>query len=119
MTMVLGGQRAVYLGCPAWIVEDDREVAWAEKFVRKHPGIKWVLGKFVEADKANQNGHIFDLKELETAQQTIQHSPLNLLHRPHAIVGSFVGSELIYPVEATAGVEEPLNPYVEALASFW
>lgn len=119
MSVVVEGNRAVYLGAQAWLVDDTRELAWAEKHVVNNRSLKYVLGRYVEADTPNENGHIFDLKELGEAQRSIPNSPLNLLHRPHYIVGNFVASELVYPTAAHASSQEPLNPWVEALAAFY
>lgn len=117
--MIVEGKNSVQLAGQAWVVEDGRELAWAERHVGHNPAHKYVLGKYVEAETANDNGHIFDTKELETAQASIAHSPLNLLHHPQYIVGAFIASEMVYPIQANAGVEKPANAVVEALAAFW
>lgn len=117
--MIVEGNRSVLLAGQAWVIEGDRELAWAERHVGKNPAHKYILGKYVEAETANDNGHIFDTKELETAQSSIAHSPLNLLHHPQYIVGSFIAAEMVYPIAASASVESPANPIVEALSVFW
>jgi hypothetical protein len=114
--VLVEGARSVFLGCQAFLVDDSRELAWAEKYVRKHPTLRYLIGRYVEADNANSNGHIFDLKELETAQHDIAHTPLNLLHRPNYIVGHYVAAELMFPTEAG---EAAANPHIEALAVFY
>lgn len=103
-------------------VEDDREMAaqWSQRHVQKNPAIRWVLGKYVEADNANSNKQFWSLKDLQLAHTTVNNAPLNILHRPQYIVGTFVATEMIYPIEAQAGVDgEIQRPYVEALAAFW
>jgi hypothetical protein len=115
--VLVEGARSVFLGTQAFLVDDDRELAWAEKHVRKHPTLRYLIGRYVEADNANSNGHIFDLKELEAAQHDIAHTPLNLLHRPNYIVGHYVAAELMFPTEAAG--EGMVNPYVEALGVFY
>jgi hypothetical protein len=134
--VLIEGQRGVYLGAQAWLVEEGRELAWAERHIVRNPTIKYVLGRFVEADQANQNGHIFDAKELVESQKSIPNSPLNLLHRPHYIVGNYIAAELQYPTQGPTvtssfqdqtnstdmtvnASEAPANPYIEALAGFW
>lgn len=119
MSVIVEGPKSVFLGAQAWVVEDGRELAWAETHVVRNPALKYIVGRYVEASTANDNGHIFDLAELGQAQKTIPNSPLNMLHHPHYIVGNFIASELIYPTEASAGAEQPLNPYVEALSAFY
>ena len=115
--VLVEGPRSVFLGAQAFLVDDTRELAWAEKHVRKHPTLRYLIGRYVEADNANSNGHIFDLKELEKAQHDIAHTPLNLLHRPNYIVGHYVAAELMFPTEQAG--EGLSNPYVEALAVFY
>lgn len=115
--VLVEGARSVYFGMQAFLVDDTRELAWAEKYVRKHPTLRYLIGRYVEAENANSNGHIFDLKQLETAQHDIAHTPLNLLHRPNYIVGHYVAAELMFPTEQAG--EGLSNPYVEALAAFY
>lgn len=117
--MIVEGKTSVVLAGQAWVVEEGREMAWAERHVGHNSAHKYVLGRYVQAETANDNGHIFDTKELETAQSTIAHSPLNLLHHPQYIVGAFIASEMVYPVAASAGMETPAHPIVEALSVFW
>jgi hypothetical protein len=119
MSVLIESERSVYLGAQAFLIEEGRELAWAERHVVRNPALKYVLGRFVEADQANQNGHIFDRKELEVAHTSIPNSPLNLLHQPRYIVGNFVAAEMLYPTGEKAASENPSNPYIEALASFW
>lgn len=69
--------------------------AWAERYVRKDPDIRWIVGNYVEADAPNSNGHIFPLAELQTAQHTLAGKPLNMLHREQYIVGAFAGAQLV------------------------
>jgi hypothetical protein len=115
----------------ALIDEDNVARAWAERYVRKDPDIRWIVGNYVEADQANSNGHIFPLSELVVAQSTIAGKPLNMLHREHYIVGYFAGAQLLDTEggELQAAKDEEPNgetdgngvkhPYVEALAGLW
>ena len=125
MTVIFESDRAIYMGSQAWLLEESRELAWAEGHVRQNPAYKWILGRYVQADVPNDNGHIFPLQQLETAQESIVHSPLNMLHRPHCVVGTFTASELIYPTGETASASAVQDgftsdsPFVEALAAFW
>src|SRR5438477_5289198 len=118
MTVLLEGTRGFYLGSAAAVVEEGREFAWAERFVRSAPDLKWIQGNFVQADEANGNGHIFALDELRTAHTTIVHKPLNLLHREHAIQGVYVGSELLEPGGEGAGAGV-MTPHVETIAAYY
>lgn len=117
--IVVEGRHSVHIAGPAHLVEQDRELAWAEPHVIKNPLYAWVLGKYVETGRPNDNGHIFDLDELRTAKDSVLHAPMNMLHVPHQIMGTFVANEIVYPTGegAAAGGGEP--PYLEALAVFW
>lgn len=99
--------------------DDERMVAWVEKFVRKDRDLAWVHGNFVEADNANSNGHIFPLKDLEDASiHTVVGKPLNMLHHENYIVGAYAGAEMVYPAKEQAD-DQNGHPYMEALAGMW
>lgn len=111
----------------ASIVEEDRELAWAQPFVRRADDIRWVLGNFVqtstpELEQANQNGHIFPLSDTRNSILDLPHRPLNYLHIPNRRVGTFTAAELVYPDQGK--IEEDASivgvaPQVEALACYW
>lgn len=119
MSVIVEGERGVYMGAQAWLLEDDRELAWAENHIVRNAAYKWVLGKFVEADSPNDNGHLFPLEELRDWQRTVAYAPLNMLHRPHHIVGSFVATEMMYPAGGAEAAAAGQHPYLEALAAMW
>lgn len=123
MTIIVERDSKILIGGRAQIIEEGRELAWAERYVRQDADIKWILGNFVEADNANDNGHIFPLEDLKTAQRTIAMKPLNMLHHAQYVVGAFAGAELMYPTGGAPGEGDAVttggNPYVEALAAFW
>lgn len=118
MSVWLETDRAFYLGGQAWIVEENLEIAWAEKHVVRNPALSWVLGKFVEADKANSNKQYFSLDGLKLAQPSILHAPMNMNHSSRRVVGTYVATELVYPTD-TADASDPSHPYIEALGVFW
>lgn len=117
------GQDKIVVCAPAVILNDDHDVAWAERHIRPNPMFKWILGKYVEADNANSNMQYWSLDDLKVSHASIQHSPLNLLHQSKRIVGTYVDSELIYPTnspeEQSAVMDNVQNPFVEALAVYW
>lgn len=120
-TITYEGAESIQVVATADVIEGDREVAWAERSVRVDPDIKWIVGRFVQADEPNENGHIFPLDDLKVSQPAIQHKPLNMLHRAHQIVGHYADSELIFPVKAgdeMAG-EIPVTVHTETLAAFY
>jgi hypothetical protein len=118
--VIYEGARSVSLAGPARIVGgSDHESAWAEKHVRVDKTLKWILGNYVMADLPNSNGHIFPLDDLEEyAALTIPDKPLNMLHIPHRIVGHYVATEMLYPINENS--DESLGtPHVEALSAFY
>lgn len=125
--MLVSTDRGFFVGGQAFLIGEGehRLQAWAERYVRKDPDIKFLLGNYVEANQANLNGHTFPLAELAPAVDTILGKPLNMLHREQHIVGTFVGAQLLTPegAELTAedvpAVPEGVNPYVEALSALW
>jgi hypothetical protein len=116
MTVIAEGRNAFYMGARAHILEGDKEIAWAEKHVISNPAHSYIVGKFVEAERANSNGQFFQMEGLRMGQPNIAHSPMNLDHIPKKIVGAFVASDFIYPTQEDAAVT---NPYIEALGVFW
>lgn len=126
MTVILEGERSFWLGTQAALVEDSRELAWAETFVKSDPHLKWIVGRFAEAERANLNGHIFPLKDHQAAAETLPNKPLNMLHFPQRIVGHFVAAQMIVPGAdnkpdgvMTAAADDGLNAYIDALSAFY
>lgn len=121
MLTVVEGPKTIQIATNAMIVEEGRDCAWAERNVTHNPAYKWILGKYVEADNANSNMQYWSLDGLRAAHASIRNSPLNLLHKPKYIVGSYVDTELVYPVDGADGdeVEHVANPFIEALAVYW
>lgn len=100
------------------LLPEGRDVAnhWAAKHINGNPAYRWIVGKYVEADNPNRNMQQWTLEDLPGAQATVDHSPLNLLHRPQTIVGTFVGTEMLYPKDDHA---EGQRPFIEAAAAYW
>lgn len=124
MNVIVETGKKIVLGSQAFLLEEDRELAWAENHVVRNPAYRWIVGNFVEADRANDNGHIFPLQDLEQHKDSVKFSPLNMLHRAHYIVGAFAASEMIYPLQAESphsatAATDVQNPYMEALAAFY
>lgn len=123
-TFSFEGKNRFYFGARAHLIENDRETAaeWAAPHIVQNPAHAWVIGRFVEADRANNNKQYFKLGELQAAQSTITHAPMNMNHSWRNIVGSYVANEMIYPTggnEAAGSSDDGLNPYVESLGVFW
>jgi hypothetical protein len=115
MTILSESKNSFLFTTQARIIESDIDTAseWASKYIVSNPALKWIVGKYVEADNANSNGQYWTLSDLRLNQPTIQHSPMNMSHKANHIVGTFVASELIYPT-----IEEQ-NPYIETVGAFW
>jgi hypothetical protein len=119
--------RSFVVGVTASLLDEGEGLkAWAEQYVRKDPDLRWVLGNYVEADAANDNGHIFPRGDLRAAQDTLAGKPLNMMHREHYIVGYFAGAQYhTADGQVIASDETPEapswgdRPYIEALAGMW
>lgn len=115
-SLVVEKSDSVIIASRAVILPEDREVAssWASKYVYRNPGFKWILGNFAEADNPNRNHQLMEFTQLSAAQDSIRHTPMNMIHTKKA-VGTFVSGEMIYPND----VDRNVNPYLEALSVFW
>lgn len=118
-TFAYQGKDRFYFGARAFLLEESRETAseWATQYINTHPAHSYILGKFVEANKANNNQQYFTLQGLQMGRPTIQNAPMNINHSARNIVGTFVASELIYP--STEDAQEGYNPFIESLGVFW
>lgn len=124
MTTWFEGNRSFFLGAQAELIKDDREIAstWASKHVVHNPAYKFVLGRFVEADRPNNNRQLFSLEGLQLARPSIQHAPMNMNHSSRRVVGAFIATELIYPTDAVpkkqiaqSGIDELCSKCGEAI----
>lgn len=116
MTAIYEGARGIYLATQVQILDTSKELAWAESHVVENPHLKWMLGRYAEADRPNQNRQHFAMSNLKFGQPLLTHAPLNINHGP-LVVGAFVASEIVYPMNEES--EEGLNPFMEALSVFW
>lgn len=124
--LVLQGERGFHMLTMAEVLDDTKETAasWASEHIQLRPDFGWIVGRYVEADKPNTNGHIFPLEDLRASHQGVVHTYLNMLHRQHHVVGCFTAAQLLNGVESAvpfAASEHAamLNPHVEAVAAFW
>lgn len=118
MSVVIEGQKSFFLGSQAVLLDESREMAWAERSIKPNRALRYVLGKYVEANRANLNNQFWALDQLLLSQPTIANSPMNMLHHPRHVVGHFLDTEMLYPMGEEAG-EETTHPYIEALACFY
>lgn len=104
--------------------KDDVEMqAWAERIVTVDPNFRWLVGNFIESERANQNGHIFPLPELRSGVPTLQYKALNMLHMEQYVLGTFAAGQLVKPdgteLKADEEPEEAQFPILESLAAMW
>lgn len=123
MSVAIEGNNSFFFGARATLLDDSREIAssWASDYVRSNPAVKWILGKYIEADRANNNKQYWYFDDLKKAQPTINHAPMNLNHQARNIVGAYVATEMMYPVQEPeeAATQATQNPYIEALGVLW
>lgn len=127
MTLLIEGRRSFHLASTCAMVGEDNDqvTAWAaaKDHITIRPDASWLMGHFVEADRPNQNGHLFGLEDLAAAHASVVHRPLNMGHRELYNVGTFVATELLFPTAAPDGTPAAAavmdHPYVEALAQLW
>ena len=119
-TLVYEGRDRFYFGARAFLVEDfDRETAsdWASSLLTKNPAYAWIVGKFVEAERPNNNKQFFSTAGLEMGQPTIKYAPMNLNHQIGQVVGTFVGAELLYPKSSETAADA--FPHIESVGCLW
>lgn len=122
------GPHSFFMGSQAELIVNDRELAaaWYSDKIVHNPAFAHVVGRFVEADRANDNKQLFSLEGLKLARPTITHAPMNMNHSSRRVVGAFIGTDLLFPTgtegepegEGASG-DAGLNPYIEALGVFW
>lgn len=117
MTIMTESATSTFLTTTATLIEDDRDMAstWASKHIITNPNYKWVVGNYVESDNANSNGQYWQYDDLRMSQPTISHSPMNVDHHQHDIVGTWVASEMLMPTDNSSII----NPYIETVGVFW
>jgi hypothetical protein len=117
--IVIEGKKSFFLATSAQLIDDTKDTAsaWANGHIHPNPAFRWILGNYVEADRANSNGQYWTFESLKASQESIQYSPINFMHRPRHILGAYTASEMLYPVADEADAD--VHPYVEALGVLW
>lgn len=98
---------------------DDWDIA---AHVKPGPDRAFIVGRYVHGgNPPNRNGHVFRLDQLPEAMRLIPHAPLDMLHDPNRIVGTFAASTMVHPTptarQATPAFTEA--PFVKVLAAVW
>jgi|688.fasta_scaffold548298_2 hypothetical protein len=115
MTILTENSNSFYFTGPVELINAERDMAahWASEFINQNPAFKWIIGKYVEADNANSNGQYWSLEDLKMSKPSIEYAPMNMGHRQNHIVGTYVASEMMYPVE------QEMNAYIETASVLW
>lgn len=88
---------------------------------RKDPFL-YLQGRFVGAEKANRNGALWTLEDLEVGEPTVKHGPVNWLHDDKKVVGAITDSELVLPEnerEAASYGAPYADPFISANSAIW
>lgn len=116
MTALIEVDNKLFVTAKASVVEDGFDSAsWISEKIIHHPGHRWILGRYVEADNPNSNMQYWSLESLWASYHTIWNTAMNINHVQTDVVGAWNYSDIIYPDSADSGI----NPYVEALGVFW
>jgi len=115
--MLYEGKGRIWIaGLGELIDPSEHEVAndsdWTAGFVNDNPANSYVVGRFVEADRPNENKQTFSLADLIAAKPTISYAPLNINHDQRSIIGAFIATEMV-------AASESMNSHIEALSAFW
>lgn len=108
--------QSIWLASRAGLVDEEMELAWAQKFISNRPDLAWVLGRYA-GTVPNNNKQYLTVDDLAIGHATIKHVPMNLLHSPRDIVGTFVAADMIYPEEVAE--DQPEYAFCEALGAMW
>lgn len=88
---------------------------------RKAPFLH-LQGRFVGAEKANRNGAVWTLEDLQVGEPTVKHGPVNWLHDDKKVIGAITGSELVIPEgerEAASYGAPYTDPFISANSVLW
>jgi hypothetical protein len=126
-TLVLDTDNASYLVNTAHLVrsQDDVSAEFAAatstnswEIDKSSPFVQWIGGDFVESDKANQNTQMWTAGDLELAEYSIKHAPLNMVHRWRQPIGFFAATRTI-DLRRDENAAEDANLKIEALSGLW
>ena len=77
-------------------------------------GFTYIRGRFAGGGVVNRNGHLWSPEDLQGAERTVAHGPLNWLHNERHIVGALTGATFVQRAQADA---DP--PHLVADAAVW
>lgn len=92
-----------------------REMAMSLPTDKVNDSYVWIAGRFVQAGVTNKNGHFWEVEDLEFGNNSIKHTPMNMLHQWSRPIGTFVDSQIVRRESADEGdVAE-----IQALGVMW
>jgi hypothetical protein len=132
-TLVLDKGHSTYLVNAARLVKPDEaaDVAAATatdwSVEKSNPFIQWIAGDFAEADNPNSNKQFWTAKDLEMAEYSVLHAPLNMVHKFRQPIGFFAATKTVKlkkadkaeVVELKAKEERKGSLKIQALAGLW
>jgi len=136
-TLVLDQGKSSYLINAAKLVRTEADAAdvaaenvegsWSVE--KSNPFVQWIAGDFVEADNPNQNKQFWTAKDLQLAEYSVLHAPLNMVHKVRQPIGFFAATKtvkLAKPKVEAAEVVELKAPEkrqgslkIQALSGVW
>lgn len=113
-----------YATAEAYIVESPKDLPreMASAFPDKgslNPSFLWVAGRFVQANRANKNGHFWSYDDLQVGEASIRHTPMNVLHKWNQPVGTFVETKIVHRKDKLETASDALLPEIQALGVLW
>lgn len=130
-TMILERGSSAYMIGAAQLVRSQDDVSadlaaavttdWAIE--KSNPMITWIAGDFVESDKPNENKQFWTAGDLEIAEYSILHAPLNMVHKFRTPVGFFAETKIVrteqpkVSADTAAAAPKPLK--ISALSGLW
>jgi hypothetical protein len=121
-TMVLERGSSAYLVNSAAVVrtQDDvsadlaAAVSQSWSIEKSNPMITWIAGDFVESDRPNSNKQFWTAGDLELAEYSILHAPLNMVHKFRTPVGFFAETKVIPTQRGKVGDKADLDELAAA-----
>jgi hypothetical protein len=110
-----------YATSKAYIVEEPRDIPreMASEFdwEPSNQSFIWVVGRYVQANNLNKNGHFWSFDDLKAGENSITHTPVNALHDWDRPIGTVVQTKMVQR-EVKPEASETF-PEIQALSVIW